>query len=67
MLVDFEAAIHVRDLAVPAGVTLLTDPDEVVFHVLPPRLPEAPTAAEVAAAEAVSEAAAAAEGAPAEE
>jgi len=65
VLVDFDAAIHVRDLAVPADVTLLTDPDEVVFHVLQPRMPEAPTAAEAAAAEAVSEAAAAAEVAPA--
>ncbi len=68
-LVDFEAAIHVRDLTIPAGVTLITDPDEIVFHVLQPRLPEAPTAAEAAAAEAaaaeaVSEVATAAEGSP---
>lgn len=40
VLVDFEAAIHVRDLAIPDGVALLTDPDEVVFKVAPPRVLE---------------------------
>nr|MBA2314509.1 50S ribosomal protein L25 [Chloroflexota bacterium] len=37
-LVDFEATIHVRDLSVPSDVTLLTDGDEVVAKVLPPRI-----------------------------
>lgn len=37
-LVDFDAAIHVRDLAIPDDVTLVTDPDEVVAKVLPPRI-----------------------------
>ena len=36
-LVDFDASIHVRDLAVPGDVTLLAEPDEVVAKVLPPR------------------------------
>jgi large subunit ribosomal protein L25 len=54
-LVDFDAAIHVRDLAIPADATLLTDPDDVVAKVLPPRIEveEVPAAAEeVEAAEA---------------
>ena len=39
-LVDFEATVHVRDLAIPADVTLLTDPDEIVARVQPPRIEE---------------------------
>ena len=50
-LEDFETSIHVRDLVVPADVTILTDPDEMVVRVLAPRV-EAPTAAETAEAEA---------------
>jgi large subunit ribosomal protein L25 len=48
---SFDAALHVRDLAVPSDVTILNDPDEVVARVLPPRVVEAevPTAADVAA------------------
>jgi large subunit ribosomal protein L25 len=47
-LVDFDAAIHVRDLVIPDDVTLLTDPDDVVAKVLPPRIEieEVPVAAE---------------------
>ncbi|HXG39874.1 MAG TPA: 50S ribosomal protein L25 [Candidatus Limnocylindrales bacterium] len=37
-LTDFDAIVHVRDLAIPDGVTLLTDPDEVVAKVEPPRI-----------------------------
>jgi len=37
-LVDFDAAIHVRDLTIPSDVTLLNDPDDVVAKVLPPRI-----------------------------
>ena len=37
-LVDFETTLHVRDLEIPADVTLLTDPDEVLAKVLPPRI-----------------------------
>jgi large subunit ribosomal protein L25 len=49
-LVDFDAVLHVRDLSIPSGVTLLTDPDEALVHVLAPRIEEeeiAPVAAEV--------------------
>lgn len=31
-------SLHVRELAVAAGVTILTDPDEVVVSVLPPKV-----------------------------
>jgi large subunit ribosomal protein L25 len=37
-LVDFDTAIHVRDLAIPSDVTLLTDADEVVAKVQAPRI-----------------------------
>jgi large subunit ribosomal protein L25 len=47
-LVDFDSTIHVRELVIPEDVTLLTDPDEVVAKVLPPRIEieEVPVAAE---------------------
>ena len=58
VLVDFDAAIHVRDLVIPPGVTLLSDPDEIVFKVAPPRIAEAEAApAEAAPAEAAAPAA----------
>lgn len=61
VLVDFDAAIHVRDLPIPAGVTLMTDPDEVVFKVAPPRVQEVEAeAAEAAAVAAAAEGEAAA-------
>ena len=50
-LVDFEVAIHVRDLTLPEGVTLLSDPDEVVAKVIPPAVAE--VVAEVPVEEAV--------------
>jgi large subunit ribosomal protein L25 len=37
-LVDFDASLHVRDLAIPEDATLLTDPDEVVAKVQAPRV-----------------------------
>jgi large subunit ribosomal protein L25 len=37
-LVDFDTSIHVRDLAIPSDVTLLTDLDEVVAKVQAPRI-----------------------------
>ncbi len=55
-LVDFDAAIHVRDLALPSDVTLLNDLDELVAKVERPRV-EVP---EARAAEEGEEAAAAA-------
>ena len=37
-LIDFDVALHVRDLAVPSDVTLLTDPDEIIAKVQAPRV-----------------------------
>ena len=37
-LIDFDAAIHVRDLSIPSDVTLLTDPDEIIAKVQAPRV-----------------------------
>jgi len=47
-LVDFESALHVRDLVIPSDVTLLTDADEIIAKVQPPRVEveETPVAAE---------------------
>jgi large subunit ribosomal protein L25 len=53
---DVGESIHVRDLIVPAGVTLLSDPDLAVVSVVLPAAEEAPTAV---AAPAEGEAAAA--------
>ena len=39
-LVDFDTTIHVRDLAIPADVTLLTDGDEIIAKVQAPRVEE---------------------------
>lgn len=63
-LVDFDATLHVRDLVVPADVTLLTDGDEVIAKVQAPRVEveEAPVAAE--GGEVAAEAEAAASGEP---
>jgi large subunit ribosomal protein L25 len=49
-LVEFESMIHVRDLVVPADVTLLTDGDEMIARVMPPRV-EVVEVAEVSAVE----------------
>ena len=63
-LATFDDAIHVRDLAIPSDATLLTDGDEVVAKVLPPRVEEEPVVAEAAEGEeAEAEGAEAAEGA----
>ena len=45
-LADFDAVIAVRDLPVPAGATILNDPGEVIFRVLPPRVVEVEPGAE---------------------
>ena len=62
-LVDFETSIHVRDLEIPADVTLLTDPEEMIVRVMAPRVEAAPVveaaegeAAEAATAEGAAEA-----------
>jgi large subunit ribosomal protein L25 len=61
-LVRSHDTLHARDLAMPAGVTLATDPDAIVASVVPTaqEVAEAPTEAAVPAA-AVEEAPAAAE------
>jgi large subunit ribosomal protein L25 len=51
-LATFDDAIHVRDLEIPSDATLLTDGDEVVAKVLPPRVEEEPVVAEAAEGEA---------------
>ena len=56
-LETFEDAIHVRDLDIPGDVTLLTDLDEIVAKVAPPRVEEEPVVAEVAEGEEGAEAA----------
>ena len=59
---QLESSVHVRDLAFPESVQVLTDPDVVLAKVAPPRL----VAAEEEAVEAApEEAIAEAEGAPA--
>jgi large subunit ribosomal protein L25 len=54
-LTDFDTTLHVRDLVVPADVTLVTDGDEIIATVQAPRVEEEPTvvgAAEAAEGEA---------------
>lgn len=61
-LVDFDATVHVRDLAIPSDVTLLTDPDEIVARVQQPRIEEEPVVAVAEGEEAAEGEGAAAEG-----
>jgi len=65
-LIDFDAAIHVSDLAIPGDATLLTDPDEVVAKVLASRLQADAAAEDAEAAAEAAEGEAAAEGDEAE-
>jgi large subunit ribosomal protein L25 len=65
-IADFDTALHVRDLTIPGDVTLLTDGDEIIAKVQPPRVEEEPTVVGVAEAEA-AEAEAAGEGGEATE
>jgi large subunit ribosomal protein L25 len=58
-LVDFDAVLKVSDLSLPADVTVLTDADEVIAKVAPPRVE---TEAEAGEAQVEAE-----EGAPAGE
>jgi large subunit ribosomal protein L25 len=39
-LVDFDTTIHVRDLVIPEGATLLTDGDDIIAKVQAPRVEE---------------------------
>jgi large subunit ribosomal protein L25 len=50
-LVDFDTSIHLRDVALPPNVTLLSDVDEVVAKVAPPHVVEEPVAAAAEEAE----------------
>jgi len=43
---DFDTVIHLRDLPMPDGVTLLSDPEEIVAKVIPPAVVEEPVVAE---------------------
>ncbi len=45
---SFEAVLHVRDLIVPDGVSILTDPEEPLARVQPPRVEEEPISGAVA-------------------
>ena len=61
-LMELDASLHVRDLAVPAKITLLSDPEEPVVKVIAPRAVlagEAKAEAEAEAAAASGEAEAA--------
>lgn len=61
---SFDGVLHVRDLVVPDGVTILVDADEPLARVQPPRIEEEPLmAAEVGVAPEGEAAAVAAEGA----
>jgi large subunit ribosomal protein L25 len=53
-LATFDDVVHVSDLEIPSGVTILTDPAEIVAKVMPPRIEEveAPAAEGLEAAEA---------------
>jgi large subunit ribosomal protein L25 len=64
-LVDFDAAVYLRELTVPEDVTLLNDGDEVVAKVLPPRVEEVAAPVEAVEGEEAEEGAAEGE-APAE-
>lgn len=48
-LVDFDAVVHIGDLAIPGDVTLVTDATEIAARVLAPRVEEVPVVAETAA------------------
>jgi large subunit ribosomal protein L25 len=56
-------SIHVRDIAVPASVEVLSDLDATAVHVVAPRVEEEPVVEEEVAEEAAEEAAPAAEAA----
>lgn len=63
-LEELDSALHVRDLQPPPGVTILTDPDEIVVKAAAPTVEEAPeeaAEAEQPAAEGAEPAAAATE------
>jgi large subunit ribosomal protein L25 len=48
-LAEIDASIYVRDLTAPAGVTILTDGDEMVVKIMAPTVEAEPTAEEAVA------------------
>jgi large subunit ribosomal protein L25 len=54
-LEDFETSIHLREVALPPNVTLLSDPDEVVAKVAAPHVVEEPVVEAVEGEEAAAE------------
>ena len=52
---EIGSAVHAKDLALPAGATLQTDPEALVLHVLEPAAEVAEEAAEAQAAEGEAE------------
>jgi large subunit ribosomal protein L25 len=60
-LEEIDAAIYVRDLAAPSGVTILTDGDEMVVKIMAPTVEVEPEAAEPVAEGEAAEPTAAAE------
>lgn len=52
VLVDFESAVHIKDIKAPKGIELLDNADEVVAVVAPPRAEEEVVAAAPAEGEA---------------
>jgi large subunit ribosomal protein L25 len=45
--VDVGQVVRVRDVSVPGGLTVLDDPEQTIFHVMPPRAAEAEAEAEL--------------------
>jgi large subunit ribosomal protein L25 len=65
-ITDFETTLHVRDLQVPPRVTVMTDSDEAVARIQPPRIEAEPVAVGAEAPAETAETPAPAPGAPAE-
>ena len=61
-LENFEVVLHASDVVMPSGVTLITDPQEPVARVQPPRVEEVAVPAEGVEEEAAAEVAEGAEG-----
>ena len=51
VLVDFEGAIHMKDLNLPKNMELMRDPEEMVANIIPPK-----TSEQMAAEEAIEKA-----------
>jgi large subunit ribosomal protein L25 len=64
-LSELDSAVYVRDLRTPSGVLILTDPDELLVKVLPPRVEVEVEEEAAAEGEPTAEAAASEEGAEA--